>query len=368
MNKKNILIKRKKTRQIILGKVKIGGNAPISVQSMTKCNTSDIKATISQIKALEAFGCEIVRVAVPDKKTVYCLSKIKKEINIPIIADIHFKSDLALIALDQGVDGLRINPGNIGGKKKIVGIVKRAKEGKIPVRIGVNSGSLEKDLLNKYGSDNHLAMVESAIRNIKIIEDAGFNEIKISLKSPSVISSILAYKILSEKTNYPLHLGITEAGTIFSGTIKSAIGIGILLSEGIGDTIRVSLSGPPVEEVKVGFQILKALKLREMGVEIISCPGCGRCEIDIHNLASEVEEKLSKIKIPITVAVMGCVVNGPGEAKNADIGIAGDKKGGILFKNGEVIGRLDKREILDVLIYEAEKFAKKEFGQQPAKH
>ncbi|MDY6862513.1 MAG: flavodoxin-dependent (E)-4-hydroxy-3-methylbut-2-enyl-diphosphate synthase [Thermodesulfobacteriota bacterium] len=352
------LIKRKKTRQIILGRVKIGGNAPISVQSMTKCNTSDIKACISEINALEAAGCEIVRVAVPDRKAAYSLNKIKKKSTVPIVADIHFRSDFALIALEQGVDGLRINPGNIGGKKRLVEIVKRAKERGIPIRIGINSGSLERIFNNQYGSNRHLAMVESALRNIQIIEDAGFNKIKISLKSPSVIESISAYRILSEKTPYPLHVGITEAGTVFSGTIKSAVGIGILLSEGIGDTIRVSLSGPPVFEVKAGFQILKALKLREIGVEIISCPGCGRSEIDIHNLAMKVEEKLSGIKTPIKIAVMGCSVNGPGEARDADIGIAGDKKGGVLFKDGKITGRVDEKEILNILIAEVEKFLK----------
>jgi len=355
MEKENTLIKRKKTRQIILGGVKIGGNAPISVQSMTKCNTYDIKDCVSQINALEAYGCEIVRVAVPDKKSAFCLNKIKNKINIPLVADIHFNSELALIALDQGVDGLRINPGNIGGKKKIIEIVKKAEKIKVPLRIGINSGSLEKDLHNKYINKIHLAMVESAIRNIKIVEDAGFHEIKVSLKSPSVLSCILAYRILSEKINYPLHLGITEAGTVFSGTIKSSIGIGILLSEGIGDTIRVSLSGPSIEEVRVGFQILKALNLRNEGIEIVSCPGCGRCEIDVHNIAKEVEEKLSFIKAPIKVAVMGCAVNGPGEAKDADIGIAGSKKEGILFKNGQVVRKVNEKEILDVLISEVKK-------------
>ena len=302
---------RRKTRQITIGKVKVGGNSPISVQSMTNTDTIDVKATINQIKALERAGCEIVRVAVPNMEAAEAVGKIKKSINIPLIADIHFDYRVALKVIDKGVDGLRLNPGNIGDKERIKTVVRAAKEKKIPIRIGVNAGSLEKDILEKYKHPTPEAMVESALRHIRILEDLDFHEIKISLKASDVWKTIEAYRLLSKKVDYSFHIGITEAGTIFSGTVKSAAGLGILLSEGIGDTLRVSLTGDPIEEVRVGWEILKAMKLRERGVNIISCPTCGRIKLDIITLANEIEKRLSHIIKPINIAVMGCVVNRP---------------------------------------------------------
>jgi len=333
-------MKRRNTRQISIGNVKIGGGAPISVQSMTNTDTRDHLSTISQIRRLESVGCEIIRVAVPDMEAAEKLGEIKKGISIPLIADIHFDYRLALKAIEEGVDGLRINPGNIGGKVKIKSVVEAAKDRKIPIRIGINSGSIEKKLLSKYGHPTPDAMVESALSNIAILESLNFHDIKVSLKASNVLDTVEAYRLISEKVGYPLHVGITEAGTSFSGTIKSSVGIGILLNEGIGDTIRVSLTADPVEEVRVGYEILKALGLRYRGINLISCPTCGRCEIDLINLANEIEGRLAHITMPLNIAVMGCVVNGPGEAKEADVGIAGGKGIGILFK----IGRASCRE------------------------
>ena len=338
--------KRKKTRQIRVGPVTIGGNAPVSVQSMTKTDTRDVRATLAQIGQLTAAGCEIVRVAVPDEAAADALPQIVTGSAIPVIADIHFHQKLALTAIKAGVAGLRINPGNIGGLQKLSAIVMQAREKEISIRIGVNSGSLEKDLRKKYGSPSAAALVESALRNIELFERLSFRDIKISIKSPDVRSTVEAYRLLSQKTSYPLHIGVTEAGTAFSGTIKSAVGLGILLSEGIGDTLRVSLTADPVEEVRVGFEILKALGLRQRGPEIISCPTCGRCQIDVAAIARDIEERLAAIKQPLKIAVMGCEVNGPGEAREADIGIAGSRKQGVLFKKGVIIKKCPSRALL----------------------
>lgn len=346
---------RRKTRQISVGSIKIGSNSPISVQSMTNTDTADVKATVTQIKALERAGCEIVRVAVPNMDAAEVLSKIKKAINIPLIADIHFYYRLALKAIDNGVDGLRLNPGNIGDKERIKAVVKAAREKKIPIRIGVNAGSLEKDILEKYGHPTPKAMVESALRHIKILEDLDFRQIKISLKASDVWKTIDAYRLLSKKVDYPFHIGITEAGTIFSGTVKSAAGLGILLAEGIGDTLRVSLTGDPVEEVRVGWEILKSMKLRERGVNIISCPTCGRIKLDIITLANEIEKRLSHITKPINIAVMGCVVNGPGEAIESDIGIAGGDGVGMLYIKGKPAKKIKEQDIVEAIVREVEK-------------
>ena len=346
---------RRKTRQIAIGSVKIGSNFPISVQSMTNTDTVDVKATVNQIKALERAGCEIVRVAVPNMEAAEAVGKIKKSINIPLIADIHFDYRLALKSIDNGVDGLRLNPGNIGDKERIKTVVKAAKEKKIPIRIGVNAGSLEKDILEKYKHPTPEAMVESALRHIKILEDLDFHDIKVSLKASDVWKTIDAYRLLSKKVDYPFHIGITEAGTIFSGTIKSAAGLGILLAEGIGDTLRVSLTGDPVEEVRVGWEILKAMKLRERGVNIISCPTCGRIKLDIITLANEIEKRLSHITKPINIAVMGCVVNGPGEAIESDIGIAGGDGVGMLYIKGKPAKKIKEKDIVEAIVREVEK-------------
>ena len=348
-------MKRRFSKQIKIGKVKIGGNAPVTVQSMTSTPTKDVDATVGQINRLSDAGCEIIRVAVPDTEAALALKKIVAQISIPIIADIHFDHRLALLAMENGVNGLRLNPGNIGGKKKIKEIVSAARYQDIPIRIGVNAGSLEKTILKKFGHPTPEAMVESAMDHVKILEDLNFDLIKISLKSSNVNQMISAYRILSKKVDYPLHLGVTEAGTLISGTVKNSIGIGVLLSEGIGDTIRVSLTHDSVEEVKVAYEILKALGLRQRGIEIISCPTCGRCQIDLFKLAEEVENSLSNISAPLKVAIMGCVVNGPGEAREADIGVAGGQGQGTLFKKGKVIKKVAESDLADSLIKEVRK-------------
>lgn len=351
-------IVRRKTSQIVIGSVKIGGNAPVSVQSMCNTDTRDADATLAQIRQLEQVGCEIVRLAVPDEEAVAALGKIRKGTDLPLIADIHFDHRLALGAVRQGVDGLRINPGNIGGKDKVSEVVKACKNKGIPIRIGVNAGSLEKHLIEKYQHPTPEAIVESAYGHIRILEDLHFTDIKVSLKASDVMTTVAAYRLFAEKSNYPLHIGISEAGTLFSGTIKSSVGLGILLAEGIGDTMRVSLTTDPVEEVRAAYEILKALKIRQRGVNIISCPTCGRTEIDIIGLAEEVEKRLASIKEPLTVAVMGCIVNGPGEAREADVGIAGGKGIGLLFKHGEIIRKFNERELAEVLVREVEEIVK----------
>lgn len=346
---------RKITREVKIGNKKIGGNNPILVQSMTNTDTRDIEKTIEQIKRLEDYGCDIIRVAVPDMEAAEAIKEIKKNINIPLVADIHFDYRLAIKSIENGADKIRINPGNIGRQENIKKVVEIAKEKGIPIRIGVNSGSLEKEILHKYKGVTAEAVVESALKNVLILEKLGFYDIVISLKTTNVPLTIEAYKFASSKVDYPLHVGITEAGTIEAGTIKSAVGIGTLLYLGIGDTIRVSLTGDPVHEVRVGRQILRSLGLLKEGVEIISCPTCGRTKIDLINLAEEVEKRTKNIKKPLKVAVMGCVVNGPGEAKEADIGIAGGDGEGVIFKKGKVYKKVKEEELIEELMREIEK-------------
>jgi (E)-4-hydroxy-3-methylbut-2-enyl-diphosphate synthase len=352
------VIQRRKTRQIRLGNVRVGGDAPISVQSMTKTDTRDVGATVQQIWDLEAAGCEIVRCAVPVREAAEKLGEIKKKIRIPLVADIHFNYKLALIAIEQGVDGLRLNPGNIGARKYVEEVVKAASERKIPIRIGVNAGSLEKDLLQKYRGPSPEGMVESGLRHIRILEELGYHEIKVSLKASDPLMMIEAYRMLADQVDYPFHLGVTEAGTPGIGTIKSAIGLGTLLAEGIGDTIRVSLAADPVEEVRVAIEILKSLKLRKEGLTFVACPSCGRADVDLVALAKTVEERMRPYnRLDIHVAVMGCEVNGPGEARAADLGVAGGKGIGLIFKRGQVIRKVPEAEIVDALMEEVEKFA-----------
>jgi len=346
--------KKYKSKTVKVGPYFLGGNNPVRVQSMCTTDTRDVKATVKQILELEKAGCEIVRVAVPDMIAAKAIGKIKNKIHIPLVADIHFDYKLALECVKQRIDKIRINPGNIGSKEKVQAVVKACKAKKIPIRIGVNVGSIEKDLLKKYGPTPKAA-VESALRHVKILEDLNFRNILISIKFSDVPQLVEGYKILSKKVNYPLHLGVTHAGTAYMGTIKNAIGIGILLREGIGDTIRVSLTADPCEEVKAGFAILNAAGIRKHGPEIIACPTCGRTEIDLIKLAQEVEKFLTGIKKPIKVAVMGCVVNGPGEAREADIGIAGGKKCGAIFVKGKVIRIVPEKKLLPEFLKEIKK-------------
>ena len=347
---------RKKTKTIRVGSVPVGGENPIAVQSMTKTDTADIKSTVRQIRSLESAGCEIIRLAVPDMNAAKALGKITKSVNIPVIADIHFDWRLALEAVRQGVNGLRINPGNIGAKWKVEEVVNAVKDKGIPIRIGVNAGSLEKGLLRKYGHPKPEALVESAGRHLQILEGLNFTDIKVSLKASDVMKTVDAYRLFSDKYDYPLHIGISEAGPPSVGIIKSSVGLGILLSEGIGDTIRVSLTAPPAEEVRVAYAILGSLGLRKRGVNIISCPTCGRTKIDLRKLAARVERKVRDLDKPITVAVMGCIVNGPGEAREADFGIAGGRGRGIVFRKGKVVKTVDEEELLDALFKEIESY------------
>jgi (E)-4-hydroxy-3-methylbut-2-enyl-diphosphate synthase len=342
------------TRQIHIGSVPVGGGAPVVVQSMTNTDTRDWQATVNQIRRLEDAGCEIVRVAVLDSDAVGQLPRIKGAINIPLIADIHFDHRLALGALDAGVDGLRLNPGNIGGASRVRKVVAAALERQVPIRIGVNSGSLGKELLARYGRPSPEAMVESALGHIRLLEDLNFDLIKVSLKSSDVLDTVTAYRLLAAQVDYPLHLGITEAGTLVDGAVKSALGIGILLHEGIGDTIRVSITRDPEDEIPVAYSILRALKLRERGVELISCPTCGRTEIELIALVERAERLLRRVRTPIKVAIMGCVVNGPGEAREADVGIAGGRGKGILFKKGKRVEKVSEEELLPRLLAEIE--------------
>ncbi|MEJ2726341.1 MAG: flavodoxin-dependent (E)-4-hydroxy-3-methylbut-2-enyl-diphosphate synthase [Deltaproteobacteria bacterium] len=347
--------KRKKTRVIHVGNVPIGGGSPIAVQSMTNTDTRDVVSTVRQIRQLQRAGCEIVRLAVPDMKAAQALKEIKKKVSVPLIADIHFDHRLALASLQAGADGLRINPGNIGGPRAAEKVVMEAKARQIPIRIGVNAGSLPKAILSKYGHPTPEAMVESALEHIALFEKLGFHQMKISLKSSNVLDTIAAYERLSETVDYPLHLGVTEAGTLIAGTVKNAIGIGLLLHKGIGDTLRVSLSTNPVEEVKGAYEILRALDLRHRGPEIIACPTCGRCEIDLFKVVRKVERALSGLEASPKVAIMGCVVNGPGEAKEADIGIAGGRGQGVLFKRGRLFRKIPEKDLASVLIEEVRK-------------
>ncbi|MGE4519874.1 MAG: flavodoxin-dependent (E)-4-hydroxy-3-methylbut-2-enyl-diphosphate synthase [Desulfobacteraceae bacterium] len=350
-------MERKKTRKIKLGNIFIGGDSPVSVQSMTNTKTEDIDSTIDQIKKLENAGCEIVRAAVPGEDAARALKKICRNSNIPLVADIHFDYKLALMSLDSGVSGLRINPGNIGAKWKVEEVVKAAASLGVPIRIGVNAGSLEKELLRKYGGAVPEAMVESAKNHIQILEELDFHNIKVSLKASDIERTIAAYRLFSKTSDIPLHLGITEAGGLYPGIVKSSIGLGLMLSEGIGDTLRVSLSRDPVEEVRVGFEILKALNLRHKGVDIISCPTCGRCRIDLFRVLEEVEKELINIDSPVKIAIMGCAVNGPGEAREADIGIAGGDKEGILFKKGKVVKKIPQDKMVEILVKEVKEIA-----------
>ena len=351
-------IKRKKTDQVKVGDVKVGGGTPIAVQSMTNTDTRDVDKTVAQIKRLEQAGCEIIRAAVPDMAAAQAIAQIKKLINIPLIADIHFDYRLALASVRAGADGLRINPGNIGSTSKIKQVADCADEHQIPIRIGVNAGSLEKDLLKKYGGVCAEAMVESASRHVDILRDLDFHAIKISIKASDVYRTLEAYRLLSARTDLPLHVGVTEAGGLYPGTVKSSLGIGMLLAEGIGDTIRVSLTRDPVEEVRVAYEILRALDIRHHGPEIISCPTCGRCQIDLFSILEQVETALMTHPVPLKIAIMGCVVNGPGEAREADIGVAGGDGLGILFRKGEVVKKFPEEKLVEVLLEEVKNFVR----------
>lgn len=343
------MVKRRFSKQIQIGNIKIGGDAPISVQSMTNTDTRDVNSTLKQIYNMAEHGCELVRLAILNPEAAEAVKEIKKKSPLPLIADIHFDYRLAIKCIENGIDALRINPGNIGKEEHTKKVVALAKTNNIPIRIGINGGSLEKDLEN-LNIPLHEKMVMSAMNHIRILEDNNFDKIKISLKSSDVPTTIEAYRLIAQKVDYPLHLGVTEAGTYTGGIVKSAVGLGTLLSEGIGDTIRVSLTDSPVEEVKAGYMILKALGLRQKGINFISCPTCGRTQIDLIKLAKEVEKRLEDIDKPITVAVMGCAVNGPGEAKHADYGIAGGIKEGYIFKKGEIIKRLPEEKLVDEFI------------------
>lgn len=355
------MIQRKKTKPVQVGSVLIGGGASIVVQSMTNTDTRDVTKTLAQIQTLAEVGCEVVRLAVLDEEAAEALKGIAVASPLPVIADIHFDYRLALRAVEQGIHGLRLNPGNIGARWKVQEVVRAVKEQQIPIRIGVNAGSLDKELLEKYGGPTAAGLVESALEHIRLLEDEGYDKIKVSLKASSVPLMLEAYRKMSEVVDYPLHLGVTEAGTVRSGVVKSAIGIGTLLSEGIGDTIRVSLTGDPVREIPVALEILRVLGLKKRGVDLISCPTCGRTQVDLELLAEKVDERLSQLPPldkPLKVAVMGCAVNGPGEAREADFGIAGGKGMGLLFRKGEIVARLPEDELLQALFHEIEEYVR----------
>jgi len=352
------VIHRESTKEIKVGNLKIGAGNPITVQSMTKTKTSDIDATVAQIHALEKAGCQIVRSAVPDRDSAQALREIKKQISIPLVADVHFNHEYALIAAEAGVDKLRINPGNIGDPAKIKAIVDTAKAHNIPIRVGVNSGSLEPKIRKKYhGHVTAEGLVKSAQNNIKVLEGFGFTDIVVSIKATSVPMTIKAYQMIAKKVKYPLHVGVTEAGIPQIGNVRSAAGIGAILSQGIGDTIRVSLTGDPLEEVRVGYEILKSLELTFHGVTVLSCPTCGRTDIDVVQVAQEIEEKTRHIKQPLTVAIMGCEVNGPGEAADADVGLAGGRGVGLVFREGQVVRKVPEAEMIEALLDEVESMA-----------
>ncbi len=346
---------RRKTREVNIGGVRIGGNNPVAIQSMCNTDTRDVKATVEQINKLAEAGCEIIRVAVPDMTAANAIKDIKSAIDIPLVADIHFDYRLALKSIENGVDKMRINPGNIGSEERVKAVVYAAAEKGIPIRIGVNSGSLENEFLEKYGGVTPEGLADSALKHVEILEKFDFHDIVISIKASSVPFTQQAYSVLSKKVDYPLHLGITESGTVQTGSIKSAVGIGSILSMGIGDTIRVSLTGDPVEEVRVAKEILKSLELRRFGINFVSCPTCGRTEIDLIGLATKVEERCRNIDKDIKVAVMGCAVNGPGEAREADIGVAGGKGYGLIFKKGKILKKYPEEELLDALMAEIDK-------------
>jgi len=350
--------KRRKTKQIKIGDVPIGGGAPIVVQSMTKTDTRDAQATILQIKRLEMVGCEIIRIAVPDKESVDSLEEIIKKVNIPVIADIHFDYRLAVESIKKGVHGLRINPGNIGSKTRIKEVVKAAKDKGVPIRVGVNAGSLEKDILEKYGKASPEALVESALKNIRIIGEMDFHLMKVSIKASDVLRTLESLKLLAQHVDYPFHAGITEAGPLFSGSVKSSAGLALILKEGLADTIRISLTAPPEEEVRAAYMILSSLGLRKRGLNFVSCPVCGRCRVDLPEMAVEIENRIKDIKKPLTVAVMGCEVNGPGEAREADIGIACGKGYGLIFKHGKSFRKVKAEDMVDEFVKEVKAAAK----------
>ncbi len=351
------MITRKPTKQIKVGPVAIGGGAPIAVQSMTNTDTRDVEATVAQIRRLADAGCEIIRVAVPDLAAAEAIRPIRDRITIPLIADIHFDHRLAVAAMENGAQGIRINPGNIGGPEKLGKVVAAAKVHHVPIRVGINSGSVEKDILARHGHPTAEALVESAIRNIRLLENLHFFEQKISLKSSDTLTTVAAYRLLAGQCEYPLHLGVTEAGGLIAGTVKSSVALGMLLFEGIGDTFRISLTRDPIEEIRVSYELLRCLRIRERGPELISCPTCGRCQINLFGLAEKVEEHIQKIDTPLKIAVMGCVVNGPGEAKEADIGLAGGKGVGIIFKKGTLVQKVPEEHLLQVFLTEIDALA-----------
>jgi len=348
----------RKSREVQIGNRKIGGSNPIAIQSMTNTKTEDVKATVEQILALEAAGCEIIRCAVPTMEAAKALSEIKRQINIPLVADIHFDYELAIAAMENGADKIRINPGNIGSKDRVKAVVDVARERNIPIRVGVNSGSLEKALIEKYGGVTAEGLVESALDKAAYIEDLGYTNLVLSIKSSDVLMCVKAHELIADKTDIPLHVGITEAGTLLAGNIKSAVGLGIILNKGIGDTIRVSLTGSPLEEIKSAKYILRTLGLRKGGIEVVSCPTCGRTQIDLISLANKVEEMVAPIDSDIKVAVMGCVVNGPGEAKEADLGVAGGIGEGLIIRKGEIIKKVPEEQLLGALKEEIENYIK----------
>jgi (E)-4-hydroxy-3-methylbut-2-enyl-diphosphate synthase len=351
------MIKRRITKQIMVGSVGVGGDAPITVQSMTNTDTRQVEETVAQIERLEAVGCELIRVAVVDMEAAAALQSIREQIHIPLIADIHFDYRLAIASMEKGAQAIRINPGNIGGPVKLAKVVAAAKAHKIPIRVGVNSGSLEKDILKKHGHPTPEALTESALRNVALLEKQGFYEIKISIKSSDPLTTVESYKHLATRCQYPFHLGVTEAGGLIAGTVKSSVALGILLHEGIGDTFRISLTRDPVDEVRVGYEILRALNIRNRGPELISCPTCGRCQVNLFNLADEVERYIQTMEAPLKIAVMGCVVNGPGEAKEADIGVAGGKGVGIIFKKGKLYKKVPEKDLLETFLKEIKMLA-----------
>ncbi len=352
------MILRKHTRQIQVGDVAVGGDAPISIQSMTNTDTADVTSTVEQIHRLQGVGCELIRVAVPDIDAARSIRSIRDQISLPLIADIHFDARLAVASMENGAQAIRINPGNLGGEEKLQLVIDAAQQHNVPIRVGVNSGSIEKDLLATHGYPSPEcpdALINSALRNVALLEKHGFYDIKISIKSSDTLTTISGYRKLSSLTDYPLHIGVTEAGGLIAGTVKSSVALGILLHEGIGDTFRISLTRDPEEEVKVGWELLRALRIRERGPELISCPTCGRTRIDLFPLAEEVDRYLQTMVAPLKVAVMGCVVNGPGEAREADIGIAGGKGVGIIFKKGKIFKKVPEEELLTVFLEELHK-------------
>lgn len=351
-------MERKLTKEVKIGNRIIGGNHPIAIQSMTNTKTEDVEKTVAQIQALTKAGCEIIRCAVPTMEAAQALAEIKKQISIPLVADIHFDYKLAIAAMENGADKIRINPGNIGSADRVKAVVDVAKERNIPIRVGVNSGSLEKELVEKYHGVTAEGIVESALDKVKLIEDMGYDNLVISIKSSDVMMCVKAHELISDKTDHPLHVGITESGTLISGNIKSSIGLGLILSQGIGDTIRVSLTGDPLEEIKSAKLILRTLGIRKGGIEVVSCPTCGRTRIDLISLANQVENMVADIPLDLKVAVMGCVVNGPGEAKEADIGIAGGIGEGLIIKKGEIYKKVPEDQLLSELRYELENWSK----------